>query len=104
MDLRNRRKWLLEVARKLAVRRARERQTEPQPPAAASPGTPPDVEELLRLEQHEVARFVEDAMALLAAGASESSQAALRQRMENLSPSARLTARVLTRLRLHGSR
>jgi hypothetical protein len=102
MDLRNRRKWLLEVARKLAVRRARERQAVVAPHAIASPGTPPDVEELLRLEQHEVARFVEDAMALLAAGASESSKAALRRRMENLSPSARITARVLTKLRLNG--
>ena len=71
------------------------------PPAVYRVPVPPaDIEQLLQIEQKQVHRIINDAETMLAAGSSEPSKAALRERAEKLSPSARITARVLTRLRL----
>ena len=62
--------------------------------------TASDVEKLLRVEQEQVASIIKDVVTLRDAGPSEALRAALRQRVEKLSPAARITARVMTKLQL----
>ena len=59
-----------------------------------------DVEKLLRVEQEQVASIIKDVVTLRDGGPSEALRAALRQRVEKLSPAARITARVMTKLQL----
>ena len=62
--------------------------------------TPADTEQLLQREQHELAGVISQAVTQLSGRSTDASKAALRQRAEKLSLSARITARVLTKLRL----
>ena len=64
------------------------------------PGERTDIEQLLQNEQEAIAQLVNDAAAVLGGAAACPSKAALRERAEKLSPAARITARVLTKLRL----
>jgi len=62
--------------------------------------TPADTEQLLQREQQELASIINQAVTQLAGGSSDAAKAALRERAEKLSLSARITARVLTKVRL----
>ena len=79
-----------------------EKRTRGQQPKPSVPRlvTASDIERLLRAEQEQVASIIKDVVTLLDVGPSEASKAALRQRMGKLSPAARITARVLSKLQL----
>ena len=96
--------WKRKLAKMLAVDKlAREQPAKPPVPRAPSNiATPPNTEQLLQLEQLELAGVIDDAVALLTKRPSEAAKAALWQRAEKLSPSALMTAKVLIRARLDG--
>jgi hypothetical protein len=93
---------VFETAKKLAdKRRAREQQPRLLPPhGSPEMVTPPDTEQLLQLEQLELAGIIDDAIAILSAPSTQAAKTALRERAGKLSLSARITARVLTKVRL----
>ena len=94
---------VLEAAKKLAAkRRSREQKQQARPRREPEMVAPADAEQLLQGEQEQVASIIDDALKLLIAGPSEAPKAGLKQRMEKLSPAARITVRVLTKLRLEG--
>ena len=104
MNPKDRRRRIFKTAKKLAAGKAA-RPQQPRPPVPRIV-TGSDIERLLRAEQEQVASIIQDVVTLLHAGPSEASKAALRQRMGKLSPAARLTARMLTKLRIesrHGN-
>lgn len=89
-------------AAKLALARKKAqsvRSTNPIPPTAEML-TPSEIEQLLQHEQAAVAQLVDDAVELLGNATRGTEKAALRQRAQKLSLAARITARLLTRLRL----
>ena len=97
--------WKRKLAKMLAVDRlAREQPAKPPVPRAlpSNIAPPPNTEQLLQLEQLELAGVVDDAVALLTKRPSEAAKAALWQRAEKLSPSALMTAKVLIKARLDG--
>ena len=97
--------WRRKLAKMLAVDRlTREEPSKLPAPRVPTPNlaTPPNTEQLLQLEQLELAGVVDDAVALLTQRPSEAAKAALWQRAEKLSPSALLTAKVLIKARLDG--
>jgi len=60
----------------------------------------PDSEQLIEREQHELASVINQAVTQLSGPFSEVARVALRKRADKLSLSARITARVLTRVRM----
>jgi hypothetical protein len=95
--------WRRKLARMLAtdklMREERAKRALP-PPQSPNIATPQNTEEILRLEQHELAGVVDDAVALLRGGSSEQAKAALFERAGKLSESALLTAKVLIKARV----
>ncbi|MBI3919011.1 MAG: hypothetical protein HY322_18620 [Betaproteobacteria bacterium] len=71
------------------------------PPAVYQVPAAPDSELLIEREQHELASVISEAVAQISSRSSEATRVALRKRAEKLSPAARITARVLTKLRLN---
>ncbi len=70
------------------------------------PGQDADIEQLLQDEQKAIARLVDDAVAVLGNASRQAkdsgvAEVALRRRAEKLSLGARITARLLTKLRLN---
>lgn len=94
--------WRRKLAKMLAVDKLDEQEAKPPAPRpfASNIATPPSTEQLLQLEQHELAGVVDDALALLTKGPSEAAKAALWERAGKLSSSALITAKVLIKARL----
>jgi len=59
-----------------------------------------DIEQRLQDEQEAVAQLVDDAVEVLGNATPEAAKEPLRQQAQKLTPGARITARVLTKLRL----